>query len=51
MNDSVLESIEGVRVTRAYVQEDKLNKDFKNMTESVVEKFMNVEKWMRFFNQ
>ncbi len=49
MNDSVLESIEGVRVTRAYVQEDKLNKDFKNMTESVVEKFMNVEKMDAFF--
>lgn len=49
MNDSVLESIEGVRVTRVYVQEDKLNKDFKNMTESVVEKFMNVEKMDAFF--
>ncbi|MBG9204944.1 ABC transporter ATP-binding protein [Staphylococcus sciuri] len=49
MNDIVLESIEGVRVTRAYVQEDKLNKDFKNMTESVVEKFMNVEKMDAFF--
>lgn len=49
MNDSVLESIEGVRVTRAYVQEDKLNKDFKNITESVVEKFMNVEKMDAFF--
>ncbi|MEB6288539.1 ABC transporter ATP-binding protein/permease [Mammaliicoccus sciuri] len=49
MNDSVLESIEGVRVTRAYVQEDKLNKDFKNMNESVVEKFMNVEKMDAFF--
>lgn len=49
MNDSVLESIEGVRVTRAYVQEDKLNKDFKNMTESVVERFMNVEKMDAFF--
>lgn len=49
MNDSVLESIEGVRVTRAYVQEDKLNKDFKNMTESVVEKFMYVEKMDAFF--
>ncbi|WP_204254267.1 ABC transporter ATP-binding protein [Mammaliicoccus sciuri] len=49
MNDSVLESIEGVRVTRAYVQEDKLNKDFKNMTERVVEKFMNVEKMDAFF--
>ncbi|QQC96032.1 ABC transporter ATP-binding protein [Mammaliicoccus sciuri] len=49
MNDSVLESIEGVRITRAYVQEDKLNKDFKNMTESVVEKFMNVEKMDAFF--
>lgn len=49
MNDSVLESIEGVRVTRAYVQEDKLNKDFKNMTESVLEKFMNVEKMDAFF--
>ncbi|MCD8808344.1 ABC transporter ATP-binding protein/permease [Mammaliicoccus sciuri] len=49
MNDSVLESIEGVRVTRAYVQEDKLNKYFKNMTESVVEKFMNVEKMDAFF--
>ncbi|UXV33420.1 ABC transporter ATP-binding protein [Mammaliicoccus sciuri] len=49
MNDTVLESIEGVRVTRAYVQEDKLNKDFKNMTESVVEKFMNVEKMDAFF--
>ncbi|GGI40243.1 ABC transporter ATP-binding protein [Mammaliicoccus stepanovicii] len=49
MNDSVLESIEGVRVTRAYVQEDKLNKDFKTMTTNVVEKFMNVEKMDAYF--
>lgn len=49
MNDSVLESIEGVRVARAYVQEDKLNNDFKEMTESVVEKFMSVERMDAFF--
>nr|WP_263313062.1 ABC transporter transmembrane domain-containing protein [Mammaliicoccus sp. Marseille-Q6498] len=49
MNDSVLESIEGVRVTRAYAQEDNLNKDFRDMTESVVDKFMKVERMDAFF--
>lgn len=49
MNDSVLESIEGVRVTRAYVQERKLNDDFREMTKNVVDKFMDVEKLDAFF--
>lgn len=44
MNDSVLESIEGVRVTRAFAQEQHLDKRFKMMTTDVVNKFIHVEK-------
>lgn len=44
MNDSVLESIEGVRVTRAFAQEQHLDKRFKRMTTDVVNKFIHVEK-------
>lgn len=44
MNDSVLESIEGVRVTRAFAQEQHLDKRFKTMTTDVVNKFIHVEK-------
>ncbi|WP_414055109.1 ABC transporter ATP-binding protein [Macrococcus equi] len=44
MNDSVLESIEGVRVTRAFAQEQQLVQQFRNMTADVVNKFIHVEK-------
>lgn len=44
MNDSVLESIEGVRVTRAFAQEEHLDIHFKHMTTDVVNKFIHVEK-------
>lgn len=44
MNDSVLESIGGVRVIRAYVQERKSEKGFSDMTNDVYEKYMAVER-------
>ena len=44
MNDSVLESIGGVRVIRAYVQERKSEKGFSDMTTDVYEKYMAVER-------
>ncbi len=44
MNDDVLESIEGIRVTRAFAQEDNLNNKFFEMTTDVVNKFMHVER-------
>ncbi|TDM04453.1 ABC transporter ATP-binding protein [Macrococcus carouselicus] len=44
MNDDVLESIEGIRVTRAFAQEDNLNRRFTRMTTDVVDKFMAVER-------
>ncbi|UTH13071.1 ABC transporter ATP-binding protein [Macrococcus equipercicus] len=44
MNDDVLESIEGIRVTRAFAQEDNLNNKFFAMTTDVVNKFMHVER-------
>ena len=44
MNDSVLESVGGVRVVRAYVQERASEKEFTDMTEDVYEKYMAVEK-------
>lgn len=44
MNDSVLESVGGVRVVRAYVQERSSEKDFADMTEDVYEKNMAVER-------
>ncbi|TDM13029.1 ABC transporter ATP-binding protein [Macrococcus lamae] len=44
MNDDVLESIEGIRVTRAFAQEENLNHKFFAMTTDVVNKFMHVER-------
>ncbi|UBH07809.1 ABC transporter ATP-binding protein [Macrococcus armenti] len=44
MNDSVLESIEGIRVSKAFAQEEHLNNRFKAMTSEVVQKFIHVEK-------
>lgn len=44
MNDSVLESVGGVQVVRAYVQERSSEKDFAAMTEDVYEKNMAVER-------
>lgn len=44
MNDSVLESVGGVRVIRAYVQERASEKDFSDMTQDVYEKYMAVER-------
>ena len=49
MNDSVLELIEGVRVTRAFVQEERVNDRFESMTNDVVNKFMAVEKLDAWF--
>ncbi|TWT24271.1 ABC transporter ATP-binding protein [Planomicrobium sp. CPCC 101110] len=44
MNDSVLESVGGVRVIRAYVQERASEQQFAEMTEDVYEKNMAVER-------
>jgi ATP-binding cassette subfamily B protein len=44
MNNEVLESIRGVRVLRAFVQERQDRKRFSNMTEDVYEKNMAVAK-------
>lgn len=44
MNDSVLEVVEGVRLSRSYVQEDAESKRFKGMTDSYLKKFMKVER-------
>ena len=44
MNDSVLESIGGVRVVRAYVQERSSEREFNKMTQDVYEKNMAVER-------
>ncbi|UJS27041.1 ABC transporter ATP-binding protein/permease [Macrococcoides canis] len=44
MNDSVLESIEGIRVSKAFAQEEHLNERFRHMTTDVVNKFIHVEK-------
>ncbi|WP_273832459.1 ABC transporter ATP-binding protein [Guptibacillus sedimenti] len=44
MNDQVLESIAGVRVTRAYVQERADQQKFKNLTEDVYRKNIDVAK-------
>src|SRR5699024_12367020 len=49
MNDAVLEVVEGVRLTRSYVQEDAENKRFHNLTENYLKKFMKVEKLDAFF--
>lgn len=44
LNNEVLESIEGVRVIRAYVQEKQDEKHFQSMTENVYEKNLAVAK-------
>src|SRR5699024_11170008 len=44
MNNGVLESIRGVRVIRAFVQEDEDAKRFRHMTDDVFEKNMAVAK-------
>lgn len=44
MNDQVLESIGGVRVVRAYVQEDRDEERFKKVTDDVLEKNIAVAK-------
>ncbi|WP_347552878.1 ABC transporter transmembrane domain-containing protein [Pseudalkalibacillus hwajinpoensis] len=44
MNDQVLESIAGVRVTRAYVQERADQQKFQNLTEDVYKKNIDVAK-------
>ncbi|MGN7402084.1 ABC transporter ATP-binding protein [Cytobacillus praedii] len=44
LNDSVLESVAGVRVIRAYVQEDKDEKNFADMSEEVYKKNMHTAK-------
>ncbi|MGH2319235.1 ABC transporter ATP-binding protein [Planococcus sp. SE5232] len=44
MNDSVLESVGGVRVIRAYVQERASEQRFADMTDDVYEKNMAVER-------
>lgn len=44
MNDAVLEVVEGVRLTRSYVQEDAENKRFHKLTGDYLKKFMKVER-------
>ena len=44
MNDSVLESVAGVRVVRAYVQEKKDEERFHGMSEEVFQKYIRVAK-------
>lgn len=44
MNDSVLEIVEGVKLTRSYVQEAAENRRFRGMTDDYLEKFMKVER-------
>lgn len=44
LNDSVLESVAGVRVIRAYVQEKKDEKNFADMSEEVYKKNMHTAK-------
>ncbi|MBD7937637.1 MULTISPECIES: ABC transporter ATP-binding protein [Cytobacillus] len=50
MNDSVLESVSGVRVIRAYVQEKADEKRFADMSEDVYEKNMHTAKINALFN-
>ncbi|MGI2329442.1 ABC transporter ATP-binding protein [Planococcus sp. YIM B11945] len=50
MNDSVLESVGGVRVIRAYVQERASEQQFAEMTDDVYEKNMAVERIDALFN-
>lgn len=49
MNDSVLESVSGVRVIRAYVQETKDETRFADLSEKVYEKNMHTAKINAFF--
>lgn len=44
MNDSVLEVVEGVRLTRSFVQEEAESKRFREMTSDYMKKFMTVER-------
>jgi ATP-binding cassette subfamily B multidrug efflux pump len=44
MNNNVLESVRGVRVLRAFVQEENDNKRFQDMTEEVYDKNIEVAK-------
>lgn len=50
MNDSVLESVSGVRVIRAYVQEKADEQRFADMSEDVFEKNMHTAKINALFN-
>lgn len=50
LNDSVLESVAGVRVIRAYVQENKDEANFAEMCEDVYEKNMHTAKINALFN-
>lgn len=49
MNDSVLESVSGVRVIRAYVQEPKDEKMFADMSEKVYKENLHTAKINAFF--
>lgn len=44
MNDSALEVVEGVRLTRSYVQEEAEAVSFKGKTKDYLDRFMKVEK-------
>lgn len=44
INDDVLEGVEGIRVTRAYVQEERLQTKFETQTEDVLQKNIAVSK-------
>ncbi len=50
LNDNVLESVAGVRVVRAYVQERKDEKNFAEMSEDVYQKNMDTVKINALFN-
>ncbi|MBP1940183.1 ABC transporter ATP-binding protein [Phocicoccus pinnipedialis] len=50
MNNSVLEVVEGVRLTRSYLQEKEEYARFYDMTESYLQKFMKVVKLDSLFN-
>lgn len=49
MNDAVLEVVEGVRLTRSYVQETQEAGRFHQLTENYLKKYMKVEKLDAFF--
>ena len=49
MNDAVLEVVEGVRLTRSYVQEEAEAGRFHNLTESYLKKFMRTKRLDAFF--